>query len=169
MRTSLYVDDAVMFLIPIAADMENLQVLLHQFGVSTRLCTNVHKSEIYLIWCDNINVTDILGDFQVRMSQFPCKYLGLPLQIGWVRREDEQLLIDKVAGKLPKWKGRLLNKSGRLTMVNSMLSTVVLYHMTVFPLSKWTIKRIDRIRRNFLWLGAEAARGGHSHVNWQRV
>jgi hypothetical protein len=80
-----------------------------------------------------------------------------------------QLLIDKVVGKLPKWKGRLLNKSGRLTLVNSVLSTVVLYHMAVFPLSKWAIKRIDRIHINFLWLRAEAARGGHCHINWQIV
>jgi hypothetical protein len=29
MRTSLYVDDAVMFLRPIVADVENLQALLH--------------------------------------------------------------------------------------------------------------------------------------------
>jgi hypothetical protein len=36
-------------------------------------------------------------------------------------------------------------------------------------LSKWAIKRIDRIHINFLWLGAEAARRGHCHINWQRV
>jgi hypothetical protein len=58
--------------------------------------------------------------------------LGLTLQIGKVRKEDEQLLIDKVVGKLPKWKGKLLNKMGRLTLVNSVLSSVLVYHMTVF-------------------------------------
>jgi hypothetical protein len=69
----------------------------------------------------------------------PCKYLGLPLRIGRIRKEDEQILIDKVVGKLPGWKGRMLNKTGRLTLVNSILSSIVTYHMTVFPLSKWTI------------------------------
>jgi hypothetical protein len=29
--------------------------------------------------------------------------------------------------------------------------------MTAFTLSKWAIKRIDRIRRNFLWKGSEEA------------
>jgi hypothetical protein len=43
-----------------------------------------------------------LGQFQVQQEQFPCKYLGLTLRIGKVRREDKQLLIDKVAMKLPK-------------------------------------------------------------------
>jgi len=27
--------------------------------------------------------------------------------------------------------------------------------MTAFPFSKWAIKKIDRLRRNFLWKGAD--------------
>jgi hypothetical protein len=98
---------------------------------------------------------------QVKQGKLPCTYLGLPLWIGRVRREDEQVLVDKVAGKL-------LNKSGRLTLVNSVLSSVVLYHMTVFPLSKWAIKKIDKIR-SFMWHDSEDARSGHCLVNWRRV
>jgi hypothetical protein len=41
--------------------------------------------------------------------------------------------------------------------------------MTAFSPSKWAIKRIDRIRRNFLWKGADYARRGHCPVNWIRV
>lgn len=41
--------------------------------------------------------------------------------------------------------------------------------MTAFTLSKWAIKKIDRIRRNFLWKGAEDARSGHYLVNWRSV
>jgi hypothetical protein len=79
------------------------------------------------------------------------------------------VLIDKVAGRLLRWKGKLLNKTGRLTLVNSVLSSIVLHHMTVFPLSKWAIKQIDKIMRNFLWTGSEKARGGNSLVNWKRI
>jgi hypothetical protein len=107
-------------------------------------------SQIFLIRCEDLDIPSILGQFHVQLGQLPCKYLGLPLRIGKIRREDEQVLIDKVAGKLPRWKGRLLNKAGRLTLVNSVLSSILTYHMTVFPLSKWVVKRIDRIRRNFL-------------------
>lgn len=70
---------------------------------------------------------------------------------------------------MPGWKGRLLNKAGRLTLVTSVLSGIPTYHMIVFPLSKWAIKRIDRLRRNFLWHGKENAKGGHYQVNWTRV
>jgi hypothetical protein len=169
MRTSLYADNAVMFLRPIASDVSNLQHLLYEFGKATGLCTNFMKSEVFLIKCEAINIPQVLGDFQAKRGEFPCKYLGLPIRIGWTRRTDEQVLIDKVAGKLPKWKGRLLNKSGRLTLVNFVLSAIILYHMTVFQLSKWAIRRIYKIRHNFLWQGSDNARGGHCLVNWQRV
>jgi hypothetical protein len=139
MRTSLYVDDDALFLRPIASDVANLQHLLHSFGKAIGLCTNILKSEFVRITCEDIDIPTILGDFQARITAMPCKYLGLPLRIGRIRKEDEQILIDKVAGKLPGWKGRMLNKTGRLTLVNSILSSIVTYHMTVFPLSKWTI------------------------------
>jgi hypothetical protein len=100
---------------------------------------------------------------------FPCRYLGLPLWIGRVKREDEQILIDKVAGKLSRWKEKLLNKTDRLTLVNYVLSTRVLYHMIVFPLSKWAIKKFDKIRRNFLRHDSEEARQSHCLVNWKRI
>jgi hypothetical protein len=51
--------------------------------------------------------------------------------MGRIRRDDEQTLIDKVAAKLSSWKGKLLNKADRLALVNSVLSSIVLYHMTV--------------------------------------
>jgi hypothetical protein len=168
-RTSLYANDAMLFLRPIASDVSNLQRLLHQFGVATRLCTNIQKSEIFPIRCEGIDIPAVLGQFQVQLGSLPCKYLGLPLRIGRVKREDEQVLIDKVAGKLPKWKGKLLNKTGRLTLVNSVLSAAVNYHMTAFPLSKWAMRKIDKIRRNFLWQGSEEARWEHCMVNWRRV
>lgn len=41
--------------------------------------------------------------------------------------------------------------------------------MTSFTLSKWAIKRIDRIRRNFLWSGTNDTRAGKYWVNWRRV
>jgi hypothetical protein len=103
------------------------------------------------------------------VSALPCKYLGLTLKIGRLQRVDEQALIDRVAGKLRAWKGKLLNKASRLALINSVLSSVILYHMTVFSLSKWAMRSIDKIRRQFLWRGAEEQRYGHYLVNWKRA
>jgi hypothetical protein len=169
MRTSLYANDVALFLRPYAIDVANLQQLLHHFGTAMGLCTNFTKSEIIPIRCDGLDIQEILGEFRAKIGKLSCKYLGLSLRTGRIRHEDEQSLVDKVAAKLPKWKGRMLNKAGRLTLVKSVLSSIVTYHMTVFPLSKWAIKRIDQIRRNLLWCGADDTRRGHCLVNWKQV
>jgi hypothetical protein len=90
MRTSLYADDAVMFLRSIASDVSNLQHLLCEFGKATGLCTNFMKSKVFLIRCEASNIPEVLGDFQAkRGGEFPCKYLGLPIHISPTRRADE--------------------------------------------------------------------------------
>jgi hypothetical protein len=56
-------------------------------------------------------------------------------------------------------------------LVNSVLTTVVTYHATVFPLPKWLIKKIDKIRHNFSWKGedSEGNKGGICLVKWSVV
>lgn len=87
------------------------------------------------------------------MCKFPGKYLGLPLHIQKLRRIEVQPPIDKIGSRLPGWKGRLLSTSGRETLVKTMLSSQPIYHMTAFPEQKWLVKKIDHLRRSFLWRG----------------
>jgi hypothetical protein len=103
------------------------------------------------------------------MKHFPCTYLGFPLHIRKLRKSDVQPLIDRFSARLQTWKGKLLNKTGRAVLIKSTLSALPTYHLTVFPLKKWAEKKIDKIRRGFLWTGSEQAQGGHCLVNWKRV
>lgn len=79
-----------------------------------------------------------------------------------------QPLIDKVAGKLQNWKGKLLDKAGRLTLVRTVMSSIPIYFVTVFKQKKWAIKKIDRIR-SFLWKGSDQANCGYCLVRWQKT
>jgi hypothetical protein len=54
-------------------------------------------------------------------------------------------LIDKVGCKLLGWKGILMNKVARAQLVKSVLTSIVTYHVTVFPLPKWLIRRIAKL------------------------
>jgi mannosylglycoprotein endo-beta-mannosidase len=169
MRTSLYTDDAALFLRPTVQDVTNVQHLLNVFGNATGLYTNMQKSAMFMIQTQELDRAQVTTQFGGMMGQFPAKYLGLSLHIGKTRRLDEQALIDKIGARLPGWKGRLLTRVGCLALVNSVLNSIPVYYMTSFPLSKWVIKRIDRIRRNFLWKGKDNPRTGHCPVNWIKV
>jgi len=43
------------------------------------------------------------------------------------------------------------------------------YFMTMFELKKWAIKKIDKLRRGFLWKGKAEAKGIHCQVAWEKV
>jgi hypothetical protein len=93
--------------------------------------------------CTAENISDALADFPRKVSSFPGKYLGLPLHTRKLRRVDDQPLIDKIGGRLPGWKGKMLSSAGRETLVKSVLTSQPIYHLTVFPAQKWLIKQID--------------------------
>ena len=112
-QTSLYANDAALFLRSTNSDMINLHRILTVFCEATGVMTNITKSKAYIIRCDDGQVDEPLHLFQRQVGQFLGKYLGLPLNIGKVHRADEQILVDRVGGKLPGWKGRLLLQSSR--------------------------------------------------------
>ena len=169
LRCSLYADDAAIFTAPNSTEVSHLNTMLQFFGDCSGLKINISKTEIYPIRMDNNTVMQILQNFPGKICSFPGRYLGLPLHIRKLRKIDVQPLLDRIGARLPGWKGKLLSSAGRETLVKTVLSSQPIYHMTVFPELKWLIKKIDRMRRSFLWRGEtpEKVYGGHSLVNWQ--
>jgi hypothetical protein len=56
-------------------------------------------------------------------------------------------------------------------LVKSVLTAQPIYLLTVFLAQKWLLKRIDKIRRNFLWKGEilDSCSGGHCLINWATI
>jgi hypothetical protein len=59
-------------------------------------------------------------------------------------------MLQKVAGRLPRWKRNFMSYSGRELLVKMVLSAIPTFYMTMLKLSKWGINFIDRFRRSFL-------------------
>jgi hypothetical protein len=169
LRVSLYADDAAIFLNPCKQDVQVVADLLDLFGKASGLITNRSKCVVYPIQCEGINLQEVMEGFACPILSFPCTYLGLPLHVKQLRRVDIQPLIDKMANRLPAWKGKFLNKAGRLKLLNAALSSIPTYFLTMFAPMKWALKRMNKIRRGFLWKGSEDINGGHCLVNWKKV
>jgi hypothetical protein len=166
-RVSLYADDLVLFVNPNARDLQTIKAVLTIFGLASGLFSNLDKSVATPLHCSNVaRVRDILS---CRIEDFPCRYLGVPLSVRRLKRLDEQPLIDKVAARLPKFKGNLLNVAGRSALVKATMSSISTHMSIVLCLSPWAVESIDKLRRAFLWSGADTVIGGRCKVAWEVV
>ena len=136
LRISMYADDAAIFLNPVMEEVRELASLLSTFGLASGLVVNINKSACFPIRCEDLDVPHIMQFFNCPIKSFPCTYLGLSLHFRKLGRVEVQPLIEKVAARLPGWKGRLLNKASRLRLVNAVLTSIPVHFLSVFALKK---------------------------------
>jgi hypothetical protein len=148
-RVSLYADAAAIFIQPTEHDLKITTDILNTFAQACGLVTNINKIVCFSIQCDNINL-EFISISNMAMSQFPYKYLGLPLHHKKPSRSMMQTVIQKIGNRLPGWKGKLLSYPGRELLVKSVLSVMPIFLLTIFKMPKWAHYRIDRFRTSFL-------------------
>lgn len=69
--------------------------------------------------------------------------------------------------RLSGWSASLLNKAGRVVLINSVVDSQVTYAMSAFLLPPGVLAALDRRRRRFLWSGDETVSGAQCLVAWE--
>uniref|UniRef100_A0ACD5YE76 Uncharacterized protein n=1 Tax=Avena sativa TaxID=4498 RepID=A0ACD5YE76_AVESA len=168
-RTSIYADDVVTFLRPSVVDFQVIFGIIEDFGEASDLRTNFDKCSANLIRCSAEDRDLVERELHCPITQFPLRYLGLPLSLRKPSVAQLQTLVDRVAAKLPSWKASMLNRGGRLELVKTTLSSIPIFTMMSLDIPIETITAIEKIIRGFLWKGRKDVHGGHCLVAWDRV
>ena len=168
-RISLYADDVVLFLQPSINDISLTLDILQLFGEASGLKTNVQKSTVLPIHCMAEHLTTLQAHLPCQISEFPCTYLGVPLSPYKLTKTQVQPIIEKIADRLPRWKADLLTKAGRCVLVQSVLTSMVIYLLLAQDLPVKALEAIDKIRRGFLRKGRKDVKGGHCLIAWPKV
>jgi hypothetical protein len=168
-RVSLYADDVVVFARPVPTELAAIRGILSCFGNASGLHVNFGNSSAAPIQCSEEDVEIIAPAIECPIRPLPCTYLGLPLSLKKLRKEDLQLVLDRLARKLAFWKAKLMSKDGRVAYVQAVMTASVIYHLLALDVDPWFIKAVDKLRRGFLWVGKSDARGGCCLVAWDQV
>jgi hypothetical protein len=95
------------------------------------------------------------------------KYLGVPIDeknrnIDWKPAEN------KMESKLGCWQGKLLAMGGKVSLINSSLSSIPLYMLSFYRVPKGSLGRMNMHRSRFLWEEEKGKKKYHL-VGWDIV
>jgi hypothetical protein len=115
---------------------QNLKLILSAFEQLFGLKINFHESELFCFG-EPINEVDAYASlFGCGKGQFPMRYLGIPIHYRRLTLAEWKLVEERLQKHLSTWKGKLLSLVGRLVLINSVLSNMVLHMISFFLLSK---------------------------------
>lgn len=101
------------------------------FPQMSGLKINFHKSEIY--FGEAVMRKEIYYDiFTCPINNLPMNYLGIPINQKKLRVSHWAKMSEKMEKKLSGWQGRYLSLGGRLVLINSSLTNIPLYMLSLF-------------------------------------
>lgn len=150
-------------------DLRIVKLLILIFECLLGLETNFSKTCLFSCKWGELPAEEAATTLNCQVGLLPITYLGIPISGRRPRRQDCERVILKVRKRLASWKGRFLSLGGRLTLVNSVLSTLSTYWMSIFRLLAWVIKKIDQIRRDCLWSGPDIDKTTCHLVYWRNL
>jgi hypothetical protein len=145
----------IFFLKPSVYQIQNLKLLLQVFQRISGLGVNMDKSEIILTCSSQEHLLQCANLMGCKAGKFSITYLGLPLSDKRLTKDAYLSLIQQFNKRLPGWAAKQLSPSGRLVLMKAVLTSIPIYFMLVLQLSVWVLEQIEKIRRDFLWHGAD--------------
>jgi hypothetical protein len=138
-----YADDTLLLLRADETQLRRARCILESFSRATGLAINYNKSSFVPIGVGLDDALPLAAIFGCPLSEFPQKYLGLPLTATKLRVRDLDQLVVKVERRVPGWKGPLLPSGGRLILTDagslrSRLMRCLCSFFTTPPLGAWT-------------------------------
>jgi hypothetical protein len=148
-----YADDTILFMEHDLEKAQNLKLILSAFEQLSGLKINFHKSELFCFGEAQDEVDAYADLFGCGQGQFPIRYLGIPIHYRRLTLAEWKLVEERLQKRLSSWKGKLLSLGGRLILINSVLSNMVLYMISFFLQPKGVLHKLYYYRSRFFWQG----------------
>ena len=136
-----YADDTILCIQDDLEVAQNLKLLLYLYEGMSGLKINFNKSEVIMISQHNEKSLMYAEMFNCATGSWPIKYLGVPVSGSSIQVSTWLPLVEKINKRLDGWKGGALSLGGRLTLLNSCLSSIPIYSMSMYLLPKTILKK----------------------------
>ena len=134
----LFVDDTLAFCELSEDQLTYLCWLFMRFEVISKLKVNWEKSKLIPMGSVE-NIEELAQEFGCKVGALPSSYLGLPLDAHFKTVSIWDNVKERFRKRLALWKRQCISKGKRLTSIRSTLSSMSIYFMSLFCISR-TIK-----------------------------
>ena len=149
--------------------MAVVRAILKVFGEASGLKVNFRKSTAVLIRGSEEDTVRVAGMLQCDIFEFPCRYLGLQLAIKSLTHAEWQPMLDKVRHFMPAWQRGLIQRPGRLILVQSVVAARPVHHLMITEAPEWVLEDMNKWMRSFLLAGKDKCNGGQCLVAWDKI
>ena len=162
----MFADDLLLFC---KADPSSLQIF-NNVPTTLRdiagLMTNLHKSQMVLGGCEDTLQQQCLLITGLKETNFPLKYLGVPIKASKLTKTECTSLVEKIMAKVHIWTSRNISFARRARLINSVIFGMYTYWASIFLLPAEVTEKITKICRNFLWSGTAGYKKS-SYISWK--
>ncbi|KAJ9680073.1 hypothetical protein PVL29_019377 [Vitis rotundifolia] len=163
-----FADDTIFFSNTREEELQTLKSLLLVFGHISGLKVNFDKSNIYGINFDQNHLSRLAELLDCKASSWPILYLGLPLGGNPKACGFWDPMVERISRKLDGWQKAYLSFGGRITLIQSCLTHMPCYFLSLFKIPVSVAAKIERLQRDFLWSGIREGKRDHL-VSWDVV
>ncbi|GJZ90601.1 hypothetical protein Tco_0662528 [Tanacetum coccineum] len=135
------------------------------FYLASGLKINLHKIKLMGIGVNTSVVETAANLIGCSILSSPFNYLGVKVGSNMSRISSWDDVVSKVSSHLFKWKLKSLFIGGRLTLLKSILTSIPLYHMSIYKVLMGVLKKLESNRRNF-FNGTDGSVRKYTWINW---
>ena len=163
-----FADDTIFFSSTREEDLLTLKSVLLVLGHISGLKVNLDKSNIYGINLEQNHLFRLVEMLDCKASGWPILYLGLHLGRNPKACGFWDPVIERISRRLDGWKKAYLSFGGRITLIQSCLTHMPCYFLSLFKIPASVAAKIERLQRDFLWSGVGEGKRDHL-VSWDVV
>lgn len=146
-----YADDTIFFCDGRESNLWCLKEILRSFEMVSGLKISFANSNVIGVDVEENVLRGISHFFACSVGSLPFKFLGIPVGENPRRASTLQPFIDNIKARLTNWRSRQLSIGGRLTLINTVLSSLPLYFFSFYKAPKKVLEMLERLQRRFLW------------------
>lgn len=163
-----FADDTIIFTDGSESNLWGIKAILRSFELASGLKINYAKSNVLGVNIEERVLRGASAFLACCVGSIPFKFLGIQVGANPRRCTTWEPVLNKVKLKLSSWRGKQLSIGGRITLINSVLSSLPLYYFSFYKVPKKVLNELIRLQRAFLWGGDEAHRK-IAWVSWKTI